>query len=189
MGGSPSRGANGTNVVRAPDGAHFCPDGTPATAGVTGPCDEYSPGAFRFALAMESAVTQYLHPVPASQVRTARRPVSPDNASSARKVSQRNSRRLVSRPALRTTVTRHHAPSSLEPGLGVAGAEDGGGAFPPTDADRQVPYSAPDSSDPDHRMETRRVSSSTYWRSQAAGTADRALPVISSTMRGQSCGG
>jgi hypothetical protein len=68
----PSCGANGTNVVRAPDGAHFCPDGTPATAGVTGPCDEYSPGAFRFALAMESAVTQYLHPVPASPVRTAR---------------------------------------------------------------------------------------------------------------------
>jgi hypothetical protein len=68
----PSCGPNGTNVVRAPDGAHFCPDGVPATAGVTGPCDEYSPGAFRFALAMESAVTQYLHPVPASQVRTAR---------------------------------------------------------------------------------------------------------------------
>jgi hypothetical protein len=68
----PSCGPNGTNVVRAPDGAHFCPDGVPATAGVTGPCDEYSPGAFRFALAMESAVTQYLHPVPALQVRTAR---------------------------------------------------------------------------------------------------------------------
>ena len=51
----PSCGANGTNVVRSPDGIHFCPAGTPATAGVTGPCDEYSPGAFRFALAIVSA--------------------------------------------------------------------------------------------------------------------------------------
>ena len=68
----PSCGPGGTNVVRAPDGTHFCPDGTPATAGVTGPCDEYSSGAFRFALAMQSAVTQYLHPVPALQGRTAR---------------------------------------------------------------------------------------------------------------------
>jgi hypothetical protein len=55
----PSCGPNGTNVVRAPDGAHFCPDGTPATAGVTGPCDEYSSGAFRFARVMVSAVTQW----------------------------------------------------------------------------------------------------------------------------------
>ena len=53
----PSCGANGTNMVRSPDGIHFCPDGTPATAGVTGPCDEYSPGAFRFALAIVNAVT------------------------------------------------------------------------------------------------------------------------------------
>jgi hypothetical protein len=68
----PSCGPDGTNVVRAPDGAHFCPDGTPATAGVTGPCDEYSPGAFRFALAIVSAVTQYLHPLPASQLRIVR---------------------------------------------------------------------------------------------------------------------
>jgi hypothetical protein len=68
----PSCGPNGTNVVRAPDGAHFCPDGTPATAGVTGPCDEYSSGAFRFAHAIVSAVTQYQNRAPASLVRTAR---------------------------------------------------------------------------------------------------------------------
>ena len=55
----PSCGANGTNVVRSPDGIHFCPDGTPSTRGVTGPCDEYSPGAFRFALSIVGAVTQY----------------------------------------------------------------------------------------------------------------------------------
>jgi hypothetical protein len=68
----PSCGANGTNVVRAPDGAHFCPDGTPATAGVTGPCDEYSPGAFRFALAIVSAVRHSPDRVLASRVRAAR---------------------------------------------------------------------------------------------------------------------
>ena len=55
----PSCGASGTNIVRSPDGVHFCPDGTPAKVGVTGPCDEYSPGAFRFALAIAEAVTQY----------------------------------------------------------------------------------------------------------------------------------
>ena len=54
----PSCGHDGTNVVRSPDGIHFCPDGTSASRGVTGPCDEYSPGAFRFALAVVSAVTQ-----------------------------------------------------------------------------------------------------------------------------------
>ncbi len=64
----PSCGPNGVNTVRSPDGIHFCPDGTPATAGVTGPCDEYSPGAFRFALAIVSAVTHYPHGAPASLV-------------------------------------------------------------------------------------------------------------------------
>ena len=68
----PSCGTNGTNVVRSPDGIHFCPDGTPATRGVTGPCDEYSPGAFRFALAIVSAVTQYPHQTLASLVLSAR---------------------------------------------------------------------------------------------------------------------
>ncbi len=68
----PSCGPNGTNIVRSPDGIHFCPDGTPATQGVTGPCDEYSPGAFRFALAIVSAVTQYPDGTLASVVRTAR---------------------------------------------------------------------------------------------------------------------
>jgi hypothetical protein len=68
----PSCGANGTNIVRSPDGIHFCPDGTPATAGVTGPCDEYSPGAFRFALAILSAVTHFPDRVLASKVRTVR---------------------------------------------------------------------------------------------------------------------
>ncbi len=64
----PSCGANGMNVVRSPDGIHFCPDGTPSTRGVTGPCDEYSPGAFRFALVMVKAVRRYLDGVSTSQV-------------------------------------------------------------------------------------------------------------------------
>jgi hypothetical protein len=64
----PSCGANGTNIVRSPDGIHFCPDGTPATRGVTGPCDEYSSGAFRFALAIVSAVTQYENVAPDSLI-------------------------------------------------------------------------------------------------------------------------
>jgi hypothetical protein len=55
----PTCGPDGTNVVRSPDGIHFCPDGTQTTRGVTGPCDEYSSGAFRFALAIVSAVTRY----------------------------------------------------------------------------------------------------------------------------------
>jgi hypothetical protein len=55
----PSCGPNGTNIVRSPDGIHFCPDSGPAAAGVIGPCDDYSPGAFRFALAIVRAVTQY----------------------------------------------------------------------------------------------------------------------------------
>ena len=63
----PSCGPDGTNVVRSPDGIHFCPDGTPATLGVTGPCDEYSSGAFRFALAMMKAVTQYAYSTPADK--------------------------------------------------------------------------------------------------------------------------
>ena len=57
----PSCGPNGLNTVRSPDGIHFCPDGIPATAGVTGPCDEYSPGAFRFALAIMGAVTRHAY--------------------------------------------------------------------------------------------------------------------------------
>jgi hypothetical protein len=60
----PSCGQDGTNVVRSPDGIHFCPDGTPAARGVTSPCDVYSPGAFRFALAMMNAVTQYAYSTP-----------------------------------------------------------------------------------------------------------------------------
>jgi hypothetical protein len=48
------------NVVRAPDGNHFCPTGDDAQAGVTSTCRVWSSGAYRFARAMASAVTAAL---------------------------------------------------------------------------------------------------------------------------------
>jgi hypothetical protein len=48
----PCTGPNGTNVVRAPDGVHFCPDGMSIRVGYFEECDVYSSGAFRFAAAM-----------------------------------------------------------------------------------------------------------------------------------------
>jgi hypothetical protein len=42
----------GTNVVRAPDGVHFCPTGRPAVAGKTVPCTTYASGARRYAVAI-----------------------------------------------------------------------------------------------------------------------------------------
>jgi hypothetical protein len=44
------------NLVRAPDGAHFCPTAPEARKGVTGPCDAWSSGAFRYGSAMAHAV-------------------------------------------------------------------------------------------------------------------------------------
>jgi hypothetical protein len=41
-----------TNVVRAPDGIHFCPTGKPSVAGRTVPCDTYASGARRYAVAI-----------------------------------------------------------------------------------------------------------------------------------------
>ena len=45
-------GPSGTNVVRAPDGVHFCPTGQTTIEGVFAPCNVYSSGALRFATAM-----------------------------------------------------------------------------------------------------------------------------------------
>jgi hypothetical protein len=50
--GEPCNGPAGTNVVRSPDGVHFCPDGNTTIEGYLAVCDVYSSGAFRFALAM-----------------------------------------------------------------------------------------------------------------------------------------
>jgi acetyl esterase/lipase len=50
--------ASGTaiNVVRAPDGTHFCPVPSDAVRAVTGDCPVWSSGAFRFGTAMASSV-------------------------------------------------------------------------------------------------------------------------------------
>ena len=52
LSGEPCTGPAGTNVVRAPDGVHFCPDGKTTPVGGLEECDVYSSGAFRFASAM-----------------------------------------------------------------------------------------------------------------------------------------
>ncbi len=49
---SPAPGPSGTNVVRAPDGVHFCPTGNTTQEGYFAVCDVYASGAFRFAAAM-----------------------------------------------------------------------------------------------------------------------------------------
>jgi hypothetical protein len=56
------RDANGTpvNVVRAPDGAHFCPGAPHAVRGVTARCAVWSSGAWRFGNAMATPVAAEL---------------------------------------------------------------------------------------------------------------------------------
>jgi hypothetical protein len=48
----------GTNVVRAPDGVHFCPDGKPGLNGVVGSCDVYMSGDLRYGAAMIGPIAQ-----------------------------------------------------------------------------------------------------------------------------------
>jgi hypothetical protein len=50
--GEPCTGPSGTNVVRGPDGSHFCPSGSDTIVGYFAECTVYSSGAFRFASAM-----------------------------------------------------------------------------------------------------------------------------------------
>ena len=52
------RDAIGTpvNVVRAPDGVHFCPSALPAVRGVTAPCSVWASGSWRFGNAMAAPV-------------------------------------------------------------------------------------------------------------------------------------
>ncbi len=49
-----------TNVVRSPDGVHFCPNQIGNAVGVVPGCDSYSSGAFRFAAAMAGPVIRDL---------------------------------------------------------------------------------------------------------------------------------
>ncbi len=50
--------SNGSVVVRAPDGIHFCPEPEPAFGQVAPVCPVWSGGAFRFGAAMAEAVRQ-----------------------------------------------------------------------------------------------------------------------------------
>lgn len=42
--------------IRAPDGAHFCPNSAPAFGGVTQPCEVFSSGAWRFGSTMANEI-------------------------------------------------------------------------------------------------------------------------------------
>ena len=46
--------------VRAPDGAHFCPESGPAIEGVTGTCRRWSSGAYRFGRALAQPILDSL---------------------------------------------------------------------------------------------------------------------------------
>jgi hypothetical protein len=46
-----------SNVVRAPDGVHFCPVEKAPTVGIIGPCPVYSSGAYRYARAMVAVLS------------------------------------------------------------------------------------------------------------------------------------
>jgi hypothetical protein len=61
------------NVVRAPDGGHFCPGAPGADRGVTTACSVWSSGAYRYAHAMAGSVLAWL----ASEPRTSREQETP----------------------------------------------------------------------------------------------------------------
>ena len=55
--GGTDRDGAGVNVVRSPDGGHFCPSGrAEVRQGVTEPCSVFSSGALRYGTAMANAV-------------------------------------------------------------------------------------------------------------------------------------
>lgn len=58
LSGKPCSGPHRTNVIRAPDGVHFCPNGQTTRIGGLEQCDIYSSGAFRFASAMLKAAME-----------------------------------------------------------------------------------------------------------------------------------
>jgi hypothetical protein len=56
LAGQPCTGPHGTDVVRGPDGVHFCPNGKTTPDDGLEQCDVFSSGALRFASAMLNAV-------------------------------------------------------------------------------------------------------------------------------------
>ena len=66
-----------SNIVRSPDGTHFCPDKSGAANGVVDRCPVYSSGAFRYAEAMVDPLEKSHRPhSPPSHSAQARRPIS-----------------------------------------------------------------------------------------------------------------
>jgi hypothetical protein len=56
--GRPGPDGQPENVVRAPDGGHFCPGSPAATAGMTAACPVWSSGAYRYGLAIADGVVR-----------------------------------------------------------------------------------------------------------------------------------
>ena len=50
-----------SNIVRSPDGGHFCPNSSGNAAGQVGTCDTYSSGAFRYAAAIAAPIRADFH--------------------------------------------------------------------------------------------------------------------------------
>ena len=67
LGGTDADGV-AVNVVRAPDGGHFCPGAPDSVRGVTTACSVWSSGAYRYGNAMAGSVLTWL----ASEPRTSR---------------------------------------------------------------------------------------------------------------------
>jgi hypothetical protein len=61
LAGEPCTGQRGANIVRSPDGVHFCPNGQTTPDRGLEQCDVYSSGAFRFASAMLKAALGSRH--------------------------------------------------------------------------------------------------------------------------------
>jgi hypothetical protein len=61
----PGTDGRAVNVVRAPDGHHFCPEIPPAVAGVVAACAVWDSGAFRYGTAMAVPVIGALEQVSA----------------------------------------------------------------------------------------------------------------------------
>ena len=59
----------GENIVRAPDGFHFCPTGQKAVDGRVPPCGTYMSGAFRYGLDIADATLGQLDRVPSPVLR------------------------------------------------------------------------------------------------------------------------
>jgi hypothetical protein len=102
--GEPCTGPSGTNVVRSPDGVHFCPSGGTTLVGGLEECDVYSSGAFRFADAMLAPVL----PSPPPSLFVTSSP--PSIAASSQRPTAAGSRTPIaagSRPPVCTTQLSH----------------------------------------------------------------------------------